>query len=266
MSNNHVYRFVGVLATMLIASLQATAENSISTKVAANAEDKAVYKVQGYSFYVTGDPERLRKSFLTATAEPIVSSSNLDLTKREDGPLPLTAPISLTAKKFHVAGSFGDLTTDGDKILWNGDANSKPDGVRVFGRPSLILPSGMKGSIQFGESEVQYFEKAKDGRFDLRTTKADVGLSMAVTVTEDASPDQLLVYLEYEIGYIASRATEDFNGLAAGKPTIEKIEFVQDFKSAPGTWIMSAVTAPDKQGVLLTMFYVDFAGADGDAR
>ncbi|MFA6240442.1 MAG: hypothetical protein WC655_05915 [Candidatus Hydrogenedentales bacterium] len=132
-----------------------------------------------------------------------------------------------------------------DSLTWNGEANPDPAIVPCLTSPKILTLPAQTAEVRVGEESIQYFERAPDGLFDLKTQQVFTGYAFTCTVTPG---DDSQVKLKW--GFKAHRVKERIPipnvHLDIGLPVIEARNFDADVIVELGEWGCFAHTAKDE--------------------
>jgi len=135
--------------------------------------------------------------------------------------------------------SFGNVNVNvnmkGDTLTWNGEANPDPSVIRCLSSPKITTPAGETAEIRVGEESIQYFERAPDGLFDLKSLDAFTGYAFSCTATpgEDSG-----IHLKWtlETHRVKERAPIPDVRLDIGKPVIQTQNLEANVTIMIGNW------------------------------
>jgi hypothetical protein len=239
--------FCALLLNISLASYCADGQSSTRPTKSKNA-----YVVETNFYYI--------KSGL-ANGTPWFKAKSLAIPKLDLNQNSFTNPEKPTiayASELEFLGTWGTLKADASGISWDGKAAPEDPAIQVMAQPKLIVPEGEVASLKVGQESLQYFEKAADGNFDLKTSNTFVGVEVDVTVTLDKAA-KLEVALKYSVSFVDDRDSSDLNGLRAGKPIISNATMDLTANVSPGMWISVIGPPPNKQGVLVVLARVSKA-------
>ncbi len=179
---------------------------SMSALAADGSTGKTEYMIQA-KFYIPHSAS-LRKAL-----DSIVNKSGVEATTGGNFKLLSFAAADLTLDTIHVIAK-------GSELSWNG----KPEPEAGSGLESLMAPTirtiaNDPAVIRIGQEGVQYFERAKDGLFDLKTVDDFTGYVFSCTPAPVA-PGEVRVKWSVEVHRVKERAPIEGVSLDIGKPVI----------------------------------------------
>jgi len=151
---------------------------------------------------------------------------------------------------------------DTESWTWDGEKELPKDNkVKKLAAPKLLVKLDQKFELSVrSETTMEFFKKAKDGRYERKTVALTPGLSVLGTVqsTGGDDPKVVLMDLAFQVRIIGKRKSVEGTALDVGEPTETEIEVETTLCLSSGKFYGVKVRIRDGQGFLLCRIRVDF--------
>ena len=121
------------------------------------------------------------------------------------------------------------------KLLGEWQAN---DDFGILSAPSIMAPLGQEAVIRV-QSEIQYFERAKDGTFVLRTLRGDesAGVRLATTTKKTTDKGQITLDVDLQVNTLRDRQKLPGVSLDVGRPVMRTRTIKTQITIPLGQWV-----------------------------
>lgn len=112
------------------------------------------------------------------------------------------------------------------------------DDVSVLSSPSIIAPAHQEAVIRV-QSEVQYFERTKDGTFALRSLPEDesAGVRLSTTTSQTENKDQVSINIDLQVNTLRDRKKLSGVSLDIGRPLMQTRNIKTQIVIPLGQWM-----------------------------
>jgi len=151
-----------------------------------------VHRIEGFGKggWESGDLEPISNKQSYSTS-PYPSKTIVGKTRTGLFPLEPLELLTYGTGKLQLEVGGVHMTVDGPDLRWDGrDEPAHPD-IVLIGAPRILLEANQSGRIEMrDETPIQYFEKADDGRFDLKTLDKTLGMRIGIQIHPREESDE----------------------------------------------------------------------------
>lgn len=160
----------------------------------------------------------------------------------------------------HVKLNDVELVMEGGTLTWDGKPEPNDPGIVLLARPNIMTLEDLSASITISdETELQYFERAQDGLFSLRSLEVGEsapGIELGVT-PRSKSPEEGRIELDFKFRITSVNSRESLEGvkLNVGRPILRTTRAEGLLTVRDGEWACYR-TAVESRGYLYVFLLV----------